>query len=64
MDRADLIRRAAQDGVCPQCGVALDNNRVGSGRLADGVFCSLGCMTTFHEDYYRERLDFGLPSDN
>lgn len=64
MHKHELIRRAAAQGVCPQCGCPLGDGRVGSGATADGVFCGLDCMINFHEDYYRERLDFGHPTDN
>lgn len=36
-------------GVCPKCGAELtETRRYGSGSLADGIFCSLSCMSTYH----------------
>jgi len=58
------IEAAREHEVCPNCGKALDEERVGSGRLADGVFCSLGCLAAFHDDYYTERRDWGSSSPN
>lgn len=35
-------------GVCPVCGKQLDaKNRYGSGRIAEGVCCSLECYANF-----------------
>jgi hypothetical protein len=64
MDKHELIRRAAEHEICPECDAPLDEERVGSGALADGVFCNLDCQIRFHEDYYRERRDFGQPHNN
>lgn len=64
MDKRERVRLAREEEVCPQCGRSLDASRVGTGAFADGVFCSLECLTTFHEDYYRDRLDLGIPRDN
>jgi hypothetical protein len=57
------VRKAAEHDSCPQCGKSL-TDRVGSGRLSDGVFCSLNCMALFHDDYYRERISHATPSAN
>lgn len=37
------------EGVCPVCGKKIpEGTRVGSGRKADGGFCSLDCYTAYH----------------
>jgi hypothetical protein len=46
-DKQDRIEDARRRGVCPNCGAALGSERVGSGSVADGVFCSLGCLSEF-----------------
>lgn len=61
------IRVAAQDDTCPHCGSALgrdaeEGRRLGTGSLSDGVFCSLECMSSFHDEYYRDRIEQGFPS--
>lgn len=61
---AERIREAAEDEKCPQCLVPLGRHRTGSGRLADGVFCSLDCYAVFHEDHFTQRLKLGVPSRN
>ena len=63
------IRDAAAEDRCPQCARPLgsssaERRRVGSGRLADGVFCSLECFAAFHKDAYDERIANGVPSRN
>jgi hypothetical protein len=58
------IETAREREICPNCGKVLGHDRVGSGRLADGVSCSLGCQATFHEDYYAKRRDWGSPGVN
>lgn len=68
MDAAEKRRRidaAAAEGVCPNCGRPLTpENRIGSGRISDGIFCGLDCIATFHEDYFRERIRASKPSPN
>lgn len=32
--------------MCPECGASIDTG-VGTGRLADGIFCSLRCYADF-----------------
>lgn len=63
-EKRKAIETALEREVCPNCGEALGRDRVGSGRLADGVFCSLGWQATFHEEYYARRRDWGSPSSN
>jgi hypothetical protein len=66
-ERAEEKRRRiaeANPDSCPQCGQPLGEDRIGSGRLADGIFCSLDCIAIFHEDYFRERARASRPSPN
>lgn len=60
------IAAAREQGVCPGCGRPLPPPPapVGTGRHADGLFCSLDCLTIFHKDYFELRRDFGTPTDN
>jgi hypothetical protein len=46
--RHDWVREGGEQARCPNCGKILDDKRVGSGQLAEGEFCSLGCMLAFH----------------
>ncbi len=62
--RERRIAEANRADQCPQCGRPLGPERVGSGVLSDGIFCSLGCQTAFHEDYFRERARASNPSRN
>jgi len=64
MDEQAGIAAARAADTCPQCTREFDADRIGSGALADGIFCSLACMAPFHEDYYRERRAWGQPSEN
>lgn len=42
--------------VCPFCGKNIpDGKRVGSGKKADGGFCSLGHFTAYHELTLKEK---------
>jgi hypothetical protein len=47
MDKQARIEDARQRGVCPNCGKPLGDRRVGTGSLAEGEFCSLGCLSRF-----------------
>lgn len=53
-----------RDEKCPECGGPLGSERVGSGQLANGVFCSLACIADFHKDYFHERARASNPSCN
>lgn len=65
LDQRERVEEARRLDVCPQCGVQLtEKNRVGSGSFADGVFCSLECLTTFHAGYFEKRKDEGGFSTN
>ena len=39
-------------GVCPACGSTVDTSGYGTGRVADGNFCSLACVA----DYWYGKL--------
>jgi hypothetical protein len=42
--------------ICPYCGQAItEGTRIGTGRKADGGFCSLQCYTRYYELDLRER---------
>jgi hypothetical protein len=47
MNKQARIEDARRRGVCPNCGEPLGSKRVGSGSLAEGEFCSLGCLSQF-----------------
>ena len=57
MDKRERIKQAATKNRCPQCDKPLEDERFGTGALSDGTFCSMVCLATFHEDYYRMRAD-------
>lgn len=65
-DKQQLIADALRAEKCPECGRRLPPaaERVGSGALADGVFCGLGCQAAFHKEYFRERARASDPSQN
>jgi hypothetical protein len=42
------LRQCLERGICPTCGGTLVN-RIGSGHLSEGVFCSLDCCAKWHE---------------
>lgn len=49
MTRAERIKRSWDEGLCANCGKPIpEGARVGSGRRADGSFCSLDCYAQFH----------------
>lgn len=49
-----------QTRTCPECGNDVGNG-IGTGRLADGIFCSLDCHVNFR---LIEALYFTPPSRN
>jgi len=64
-EKRHRIEEANGAGRCPNCGHTLGpGRRVGSGSHSDGVFCSLDCQATFHQDYYVERARASNPSEN
>jgi hypothetical protein len=46
----DRMRLAAArlSGRCPMCGKPLGEAPYGTGRVADGIFCSLECLSRYH----------------
>lgn len=64
VDQRQRIEAARNNETCPRCGRALPEDRVGTGRLADGVFCSLDCQVEFHAEYYEERIRNSRLSEN
>lgn len=66
VDKRIRIEEARERGSCPACGKLLPPPPapVGTGRHADGLFCSIECLAGFHESYFEERRDFGTPTDN
>lgn len=44
----DYLRQCLEQSICPACQQPIVE-RVGSGRLKDGAFCSLACFTKWNE---------------
>ncbi len=44
----EYIQRCLETNKCPVCQQPIDK-KVGSGRLDDGVFCSLNCYTEWNK---------------
>jgi hypothetical protein len=52
---AELLR-LWEEKVCPNCGSHIaDGKRVGTGRKADGGFCSLDCYASYYSGVLVER---------
>ena len=52
-ERAARLKAALAANVCPQCGTDLtDRARYGTGRIAEGYFCSLECVAGFYAPEY------------
>lgn len=50
------IAHAHKAGACPQCDKPIPaGGGIGTGRLDDGLFCSLECFASFHGDMLEER---------
>lgn len=62
-EKRSRIAEAAAKDICPECGKPL-TDRVGTGSLVDGVFCSLNCQATFHHEYYLARARASELRDN
>jgi hypothetical protein len=58
------IAEANGANLCPQCARPLSPRPVSSGAMADGLFCGLDCLVTFHADYFAERARASSPSQN
>ena len=46
-EELELLAIALRDGYCPVCGQTLTKPGYGSGKIADGLFCSLRCFSDF-----------------
>ena len=46
-EEREALAVALREGCCPVCGKALAEPGYGSGKLADGLFCSLRCLSEF-----------------
>lgn len=46
-ERTGLLTSALRGGYCPKCGKILTEPGYGTGRLADGLFCSFRCFSDF-----------------
>jgi hypothetical protein len=62
-ERIERIEEGRRNGTCPYCGEPVVNP-VGSGRLADGVFCKLEHVAAFYADYFKERVEQSTPRPN
>jgi ribosomal protein L37AE/L43A len=62
--RRERIENGRAASVCPQCGSNLGERRIGTGSFADGIFCRLECLVTFHGDHFRERAQAASHSPN
>jgi hypothetical protein len=58
------IAEANGAGACPNCRQPLGADATGSGAFSHGVFCSLDCEATFHQDYFEERARASNRSQN
>jgi len=55
------LRELYDKNICPTCGTTIpDNGGYGSGRIADGRFCSLECYGKYHEAAIRKRAEARL----
>jgi hypothetical protein len=45
--KREAAAAARRLGVCPACGAELDGPGYGTGRIADGDFCSLACVADY-----------------
>lgn len=55
-DTATLLLSLWDLNICPQCGKIIpEGDRIGSGRRAEGGFCSLDCYTRFYQTEIIER---------
>jgi hypothetical protein len=46
---------ASDQTACRDCGVVLTSVRIGTGCKADGMFCSLRCISHFYIQHWSER---------
>lgn len=59
MTKHERIRRSWDEGICPQCGRKIEEGQgTGTGQRADGIFCSMDCISIFHgEEFVRRHLE-------
>jgi hypothetical protein len=55
------LRRCYEEGICPLCGKSVEaGDPVGSGKIDEGRFCSLGCYAKYKQreliEHHRQRL--------
>lgn len=50
----DYLRNCLEQNICPTCQKEL-SNKVGSGKLEEGTFCSLECNAKWHEAAFIKR---------
>jgi hypothetical protein len=49
----DYLKECLDKQVCPRCGKSIqEGTGIGSGKIAEGLFCSLGC----YGEYYQGEL--------
>lgn len=53
------IEECRLQGVCPSCGGPCSPG-FGTGRMSDGVFCSLECFRSFRDEYHNRLKLYGL----
>ena len=52
----DYLLELWDKNICPNCGKGIaEHSRVGSGKKADGGFCSLDCYATYYQTELTER---------
>jgi hypothetical protein len=56
ISEAMYLKMLWERNICPNChGAILEGKRVGSGRMADGGFCSLDCFATYRALEFAEK---------
>ena len=56
LSEAEHFLKLWKENICPYCGKLIpEGTRVGSGRKADGGFCSLDCYARYYQMEFRER---------
>lgn len=52
----EMLAASRLAGICPVCGKPVEGGGYGTGRVADGLFCSLDCLAVY---WYSPRPDGG-----
>lgn len=55
----ELLDELESQSLCPHCMETL-TSRLGSGRKADGIFCSLSCYFQYHRTAIIQRIPLSL----